>query len=208
MPLEKTGDAPTAGDLVNRSVHYIPAAVAERQLVGDLADQRIRRVEVRQTVVGRRLTNLHASPANFLSDNPHFCRSALSGYTQRDFIALVERYGIAYHEKTRGQLFCDGSSQQIIDMLLAECRNAHAQLRLGVRISAIRKRRKRLCRCRPIRANFAAGRWWSRPAGPRFRKWDRADSATRSPSNSASKIVPPRPALVPLDVRRGVAGAI
>ena len=53
-------------------------------------------------------TNLHTGPANFLSNNPRFCRSALSGYTQRDFIALVESYGIAYHEKTRGQLFCDG----------------------------------------------------------------------------------------------------
>src|SRR3984893_18571591 len=84
-------------------------------------------------------TNLHASPANFLSDNPRFCRSALSGYTQRDFIALVESYGIAYHEKTRGQLFCDGSSRQIIDMLLEECRRANAQLRLGVRIAAVSK---------------------------------------------------------------------
>src|SRR5471030_3381788 len=82
-------------------------------------------------------TNLHTSPANFLSDNPRFCRSALSGYTQRDFIAMVERYGIAWHEKSRGQLFCDGSSQQIIDMLLEECRIAGAQLRLGVRISAV-----------------------------------------------------------------------
>lgn len=84
-------------------------------------------------------TNLHTSPANFLSDNPSFCRSALSGYTQRDFIALVERYQIAWHEKTRGQLFCDGSSRQIIDMLLEECRKAHAQWRLGVRISAVVK---------------------------------------------------------------------
>ena len=82
-------------------------------------------------------TNLHTSPANFLSANPRFCHSALSGYTQRDFIALVESYGIAYHEKTRGQLFCDGSSRQIIDMLLEECRKAQAQLRLGVRISGI-----------------------------------------------------------------------
>src|ERR1700676_3067598 len=82
-------------------------------------------------------TNLHASPANFLSDNPRFCNSALSSYTQRDFIALVEAYGIAWHEKARGQLFCDGSSQQIIDMLLEESRKARAQLRLGVRISAI-----------------------------------------------------------------------
>ena len=82
-------------------------------------------------------TNLHTGPANFLSNNPQFCRSALSGYSQRDFIALVETYGIAYHEKTRGQLFCDGASQQIIDMLLQECRPA--TLRTGVRISTVTK---------------------------------------------------------------------
>src|SRR3954452_9593374 len=79
-------------------------------------------------------TNLHTTAANFLSDNPRFCHSALSGYTQRDFIALVDKYGIAWHEKTRGQLFCDGSSRQIIELLLQECRSA--QLRLGIRISA------------------------------------------------------------------------
>src|ERR1700704_6563333 len=78
-------------------------------------------------------TNLHTSPANFLSGNPRFCRSALSGYSQHDFIALVDKYRIAWHEKTRGQLFCDGSSRQIIDMLLEESRSA--QLRTGVRIS-------------------------------------------------------------------------
>ncbi|WP_341676029.1 NAD(P)/FAD-dependent oxidoreductase [Niveibacterium sp. SC-1] len=66
-------------------------------------------------------TNLQAGPANYLSANPHFCRSALSRYTPRDFLDLVERYGIAWHEKHRGQLFCDDSAQQIIDMLRAEC---------------------------------------------------------------------------------------
>ena len=65
-------------------------------------------------------TNLRSAPQNFLSQNPHFCISALHRYTANDFIALVERYGIAYHEKTLGQLFCDGSAQQIIDLLLAE----------------------------------------------------------------------------------------
>lgn len=69
-------------------------------------------------------TNLHASPAQFLSDNPHFCKSALSRYTQHDFIKLVKKHGIAYHEKTLGQLFCDGSAQQIIDMLLDEMDDA------------------------------------------------------------------------------------
>src|SRR3978361_2505229 len=81
-------------------------------------------------------TNLHTTPANFLSDNPRFCHSALSGFTQHDFIALVEKYGIAYHEKTRGQLFCDGSSQQIIDMLLDEVRGAEARLHLNRHILA------------------------------------------------------------------------
>ncbi|MGZ5277447.1 MAG: NAD(P)/FAD-dependent oxidoreductase [Caldimonas sp.] len=66
-------------------------------------------------------TNLATSPAQFISANPDFCRSALARYTPRDFIALVERHGIAWHEKHKGQLFCDESSAQIIDMLLAEC---------------------------------------------------------------------------------------
>ena len=66
-------------------------------------------------------TNLHCKPENFLSENPHFARSALARYTSADFIALVEKHGIAYHEKTLGQLFCDGSAKEIVAMLLAEC---------------------------------------------------------------------------------------
>lgn len=73
-------------------------------------------------------TNMYASPENFLSNNPHFCKSALSRYTQWDFIALVNEYGIAYHEKTLGQLFCDDSAKQIVDMLLSECRKANASI--------------------------------------------------------------------------------
>lgn len=74
-------------------------------------------------------TNLHTSPANFLSRNPHFAISALSRYTPQDFIALVERHGIVYHEKARGQLFCNGSSQQIIHMLIDECRQASVTIK-------------------------------------------------------------------------------
>ncbi len=66
-------------------------------------------------------TNREATPANFLSENPHFCRSALARYTPADFIALVQQHGIAFHEKHKGQLFCDDSAEQIIRMLLAEC---------------------------------------------------------------------------------------
>src|SRR3954462_9315099 len=74
-------------------------------------------------------TNLHATPAQFLSANPHFCISALSRYTQHDFIALVGGHRIPWHEKTLGQLFCDGSAVQIIDMLLAEMKESGAELR-------------------------------------------------------------------------------
>jgi len=67
-------------------------------------------------------TNIHASPENYISRNPHFMKSALSQYTQHDFIKLVKTYKIDFHEKTLGQLFCDGSSKQIVNMLLSECR--------------------------------------------------------------------------------------
>ncbi len=79
-------------------------------------------------------TNLHCGPDNFISQNPHFCRSALSRYSQYDFIEMVDRYGIAWHEKTKGQLFCDGRSQEIIDMLLAECDQAGNTLWLGTSV--------------------------------------------------------------------------
>ncbi|NMM46685.1 NAD(P)/FAD-dependent oxidoreductase [Rhodospirillaceae bacterium KN72] len=84
-------------------------------------------------------TNLTAAPRNFLSANPHFCKSALARYTQNDFIDLVNRHGIAWHEKTLGQLFCDGSARQIVDMLVGECRDAGVDLRLGHTVTAIEK---------------------------------------------------------------------
>src|SRR5437879_3241782 len=66
-------------------------------------------------------TNLHCRPENFLSANPHFCKSALARYTPADFIALVEKHRIPFHEKTLGQLFCDGSAREIVAMLETEC---------------------------------------------------------------------------------------
>jgi predicted Rossmann fold flavoprotein len=84
-------------------------------------------------------TNLHASPAQFISANPHFCISALSRYTQQDFIALVRRHRIGWHEKSLGQLFCDGSATQIIDMLLAEMNEASVQLRLNTKVQYVEK---------------------------------------------------------------------
>ena len=84
-------------------------------------------------------TNLHASPIYYQSRNPSFCVSALSRYTAQDFISLVEQHRIAYHEKTLGQLFCDDSSQQIIRMLLLECRQANVIIRLSEKIAEVSK---------------------------------------------------------------------
>ena len=142
-------------------------------------------------------TNLHTAPADFLSDNPRFCTSALSGYTQLDFIALVDSYHIAWHEKTRGQLFCDGSSRQIIDMLLEECRKVRAQWRLGVRISAVARDEAGFVvvsdqgefRCRSL--VIATG-------GPSIPKMGSSGFGYKIAQQFGLAIVPPRAALVPL----------
>lgn len=84
-------------------------------------------------------TNLYAGPEAFLSQNPHFCKSALRQYSQHDFIALIEKHGIAYHEKTLGQLFCDHSARDIIDMLLLEAKEAGVELYLETKLLNTRK---------------------------------------------------------------------
>ncbi len=84
-------------------------------------------------------TNLYTTPANFLSENPRFCISALRSYTQHDFIEMVRRYEISFHEKTLGQLFCDESSQEIIQMLLSECHDARAKVQTNTSVERIRE---------------------------------------------------------------------
>ncbi|WP_395947263.1 NAD(P)/FAD-dependent oxidoreductase [Caedibacter taeniospiralis] len=84
-------------------------------------------------------TNYYVEPARFLSHNPHFCKSALKRYTQSDFIALVDQYHLQYHEKTLGQLFCDGKSHEVVDILLNECRKYEVELKLNIRVSSFVK---------------------------------------------------------------------
>ncbi|MBT2342403.1 MULTISPECIES: NAD(P)/FAD-dependent oxidoreductase [Pseudomonas] len=84
-------------------------------------------------------TNMYTEPGNFLSQNPHFCKSALARYTQWDFIALVAKHSVPYHEKKLGQLFCDNKSSDILDLLLNECDNAGVSLHLDTRIEHIEK---------------------------------------------------------------------
>lgn len=84
-------------------------------------------------------TNLYVEPAAYLSQNPHFCKSALARYTQWDFIELVGKHGIAWHEKTLGQLFCDDSAQQIVDMLVDECEKGNVTMRLRSEILSVER---------------------------------------------------------------------
>ncbi len=82
-------------------------------------------------------TNIHCAPVRYISSNPHFARSALARYSQHDFIAMVERHGIAYHEKTLGQLFCDQSAGDIIEMLLQECKDANVEIKSSTNIESV-----------------------------------------------------------------------
>ncbi|MDP9038002.1 MAG: NAD(P)/FAD-dependent oxidoreductase, partial [Acidobacteriota bacterium] len=111
-------------------------ARGRRTLVVDHADKPGKKILI--SGGGRcNFTNLHAAAENFLSENPHFARSALARYTAADFLALVEEHGIAWHEKTLGQLFCDRSAQEILNLLLRECARADVRIHLGVRIASV-----------------------------------------------------------------------
>ena len=141
-------------------------------------------------------TNLHTAPDRFLSANPHFARSALGRYTQHDFIALVEKHGIAYHEKTLGQLFCDSSAQDIVRMLLDECAAAGVDVRLSTAVQAVS--RTDAYRVETGRGSFAAPRLVLATGGPSIPRMGATGFAYDVARQFGLKIVEPRPALVPL----------
>jgi predicted Rossmann fold flavoprotein len=144
-------------------------------------------------------TNLGAGPGNYLSANPHFAKSALARYTAADFIALVERYGIAWHEKTLGQLLCDGSAKQIVAMLLAECPTERVTLTCEVDVASVARGEDGT-----FTVTAADGRQWHAPAlviatgGPSIPKMGASDFAYKLARQFGLKVVEPRPALVPL----------
>ena len=142
-------------------------------------------------------TNIDCTPQNFLSANPHFAKSALARYTPADFIALVEKHGIAYHEKTLGQLFCDGSAQQIVSMLEEECRRAGVRILTNVQIKDVRRGADGF-EVRTARETFSAKALVVATGGLSIPKM----GATAFGYDLARKfglgIVRPRPALVPL----------
>jgi predicted Rossmann fold flavoprotein len=146
-------------------------------------------------------TNLHAAPDRFLSANPHFAVSALARYTPADFLALIERHHIAWHEKTLGQLFCDGSARQIVAMLLEECEQGGVELALGRSITDLTHADAR------FRIAFGA-RTVEAPAlvvatgGPSIPKLGATGLAYDLARRFGLKVVEPRPALVPLTLSR------
>ncbi|NJC32734.1 hypothetical protein GGR88_000208 [Sphingomonas jejuensis] len=142
-------------------------------------------------------TNLGTAPDRYLSANPHFARSALGRYTAADFLALVERYRIAWHEKTLGQLFCDGSAKQIVDMLWAECPDMWVKLTLGqaVRDVAVTDGGFEVT---VGSERVAAERLVIATGGPSIPKMGATDLAFRLAKQFRLKLVEPRPALVPM----------
>ena len=143
-------------------------------------------------------TNLEIAPERFLSANPHFCKSALSRYTQHDFIALVERHRIPYHEKTLGQLFCDGSAREILAMLLAECAAAGVDLRTGHSVTEITRADR--FRIETNKGGFIAPALVLATGGLSIPKMGATGFAYEMARRFNLAVIEPRPGLVPLKV--------
>jgi predicted Rossmann fold flavoprotein len=142
-------------------------------------------------------TNLHATHADFLSANPGFCRPALERYTPRDFIALVESHGIAWHEKTLGQLFCDGSSVQIIEMLRAECAKGGVEWWQPCEVRDVRHDGHAF-RLGTSRSPVQAASLVVASGGLTVPKIGATPFAYKVAEQFGLAVVPPKPALVPL----------
>ncbi len=142
-------------------------------------------------------TNIGAGPANFLSENPHFCRSALAGYTPQDFLDLLRRHRISWHEKHRGQLFCDDSSESIIDMLRAECQAAGVQWRMPCRVAEVARSDAGYV-LRTSQGEIHAAKLVVATGGMAIPQLGATDFALKLARQFGLKVIEPRPALVPL----------
>jgi predicted Rossmann fold flavoprotein len=141
-------------------------------------------------------TNLDSAPDRFLSGNPDFCKSALGRYTQADFIALIERHGIAYHEKTLGQLFCDGSARAVVAMLLAECAQGGVDVRVGCKVTDISRAEN--FRVETSHGSFSTPALVLATGGLSIPKMGATGFAYDVARRFGLRIVEPLPALVPL----------
>jgi predicted Rossmann fold flavoprotein len=141
-------------------------------------------------------TNTGTAPDRFLSDNPHFCRSALSRYKPADFVALVQKHGIAFHEKTLGQLFCDGSAREIVGMLLNECAAAGVDLRVEHRITEVSRADR--FRVETDHGSFVAGSLVVATGGMSIPKMGATGLAYELARRFGLRLTEIRPGLVPL----------
>ena len=142
-------------------------------------------------------TNIHTRPESFLSNNPHFCRSALARYTPQDFIRLVDSHRIAWHQKTLGQLFCDDSAVLIINMLKSECDRAHVEMRMSCAVESVSREGERYL-VRTSHGNFIAPALVIATGGLAVPKIGATPFGYKIAEQFGLKIVPPRAALVPL----------
>ncbi|MGD9833264.1 MAG: NAD(P)/FAD-dependent oxidoreductase [Piscinibacter sp.] len=142
-------------------------------------------------------TNRDATPANFLSENPHFCRSALARYTPADFLALVDRHRIPWHEKHKGQLFCDRSAEDIIAMLLAECAAGGVERRQPCTVKAVRRAGESF-ELDTDSGTVRAARLVVATGGLSIPKIGASDFGLRLATQFGHRVVPTRPGLVPL----------
>ena len=142
-------------------------------------------------------TNTRTSPKNFLSSNPHFCKSALNRYTPADFIAKVDHYKIAHHEKTLGQLFCDDSSTQIVSLLTDECSEVGVDLRLSTSVEAIEKEGD-VFRVSTNESQIEGQSLVVATGGKSIPKMGATDFAYRTATQFGVNVLETRPALVPL----------
>ena len=156
-------------------------------------------------------TNLEVTAERFLSANPHFCKSALSRFSERDFIAMVEQHRIRYHEKTLGQLFCDGSAREILAMLMAECERSGVDLRVNHRVAEISRTER--FRIETDRGSFAAPALVIATGGLSIPKLRASGMAYDVARKFGLEVIEPRPGLVPfkvaselLDLIRPLAG--
>jgi len=143
-------------------------------------------------------TNLHCGPENYISDNLHFAKSALALYEPRHFIELVDRYGIAWHEKALGQLFCDHSARAIVEMLLAECGRGGVEMVLNARGVEVGGAAGGGCRVASSQGEFAAGALVVATGGLSIPKLGATGLGYELARRFGLKVVEPRPALVPL----------
>src|SRR5579883_1236469 len=141
-------------------------------------------------------TNLHTTPANFLSANSHFAKSALARYTPGDFIALLDRHRISYHEKTLGQLFCDDSARDVVELLLAECRAGAVEIQLSTRVEGVRRADEYVVET--SRGTFQSATLVIATGGLSIPKIGATDLGYRLAKQFGHRIEPCRPALVPL----------